>query len=682
MPHPSEAPRRLTLERGASLFALVALAIAQPVLDVIANSPEFFVARDTAPWRAVAAVGAICVGLPLLLLAIEVTVRRLSFRAGTAIHGVLLSVLIAALAMPLVKASIPGWPWDGIGGVAVGLAGAVGYFRARAARLFLTILAPAALVVPAVFFVSADVRRGLLPPTASAHPEAMARTPPIVFVVFDELPLNSLLNARREIDTEWYPNFAALARDGYWFRNAGTVSSQTVWAVPALVSGRYPMTPHSLPNLRYYPDNLFTLLAGRYDITAFMPFRQLCPAGVCRGDTTVLDTVPGLLADFGLLWLHVVLPERFAGGLPPVNENWMGFAQAAERGPGRRAANFRAAEFDRFVRSIEGRPAQLHYLHTLLPHWPLQYAATGRRYPGPSYSSRKEGGRRLFLETSAEYADALHQRHLAQVRFADRLLGDLVARLRHLNAYETTLLIITADHGSSYREGTERRIEGRNNSWDIIHVPLFLKLPGQRQGATVDRIAESVDVLPTVIDLLSLETGIDLDGRSLLDERLPARTTRTFIQRGRARAVRRDLDDLTAASRVSLERKIARFGNGDPHTLYAPPDTRHLLGRAGPDLPVRAGALPEIAIDDAHRFQQVDLSTDLLPLHVGGSIRGTSTAPLTLAVVLNGTVAAVTRSFRRQGEHVFGTLVPEDLFREGSNQIGVVVLDEGRLSAR
>jgi hypothetical protein len=510
----------------------------------------------------------------------------------------------------------------------------------------------------------------------------MARTPPIVFVVFDELPLNSLLNARREIDAEWYPNFAALARDGYWFRNAGTVSSQTVWAVPALLSGRYPMTPHSLPNLRYYPDNLFTLLAGRYDITAFMPFRQLCPAGVCRGDTTVHDTVPGLLADLGLVWLHVVVPERFAGGLPPVNENWMGFAQGAERGPGRRAANFRAAEFDRFVQSIEGRPAQLHYLHTLLPHWPLQYAATGRRYPGPSYSSRKEGGRRLFLETTAEYADALHQRHLAQVRFADRLLGNLVARLRHLNAYDTTLLIVTADHGSSYREGTERRMEGRNNSWDIIHVPLLVKLPGQPQGATVDRIAESVDVLPTVIDLLSLESDVDLDGRSLLDERLPARTTRTFIQRGRARAVRRDLDDLTEASRVSLDRKIARFGNGDPRALYAPPDARHLLGRAAPDLPVRPGAPAEIAIEDADRFRQVDLSSDLLPLHVGGSIRGTPNAPLTLAVVLNGAVAAVTRSFLRQGEHVFGTLVPEDLFRAGSNQVDVVVLDERRLSAR
>ena len=53
-------------------------------------------------------------------------------------------------------------------------------------------------------------------------------------VIFDELPLTSLMDEKRQIDPVRYPNFAALADDGYWFRNATTVTDYTVQAVPAI----------------------------------------------------------------------------------------------------------------------------------------------------------------------------------------------------------------------------------------------------------------------------------------------------------------------------------------------------------------------------------------------------------------------------------------------------------------
>ena len=59
----------------------------------------------------------------------------------------------------------------------------------------------------------------------------------MVLIVFDELPLAALLNERGQIDAKRFPNFAALARDSDWFRNAVTVADTTEQAVPAIFSG-------------------------------------------------------------------------------------------------------------------------------------------------------------------------------------------------------------------------------------------------------------------------------------------------------------------------------------------------------------------------------------------------------------------------------------------------------------
>ena len=85
--------------------------------------------------------------------------------------------------------------------------------------------------------------------TASDHGPlegvTFATTPPIVVVVFDQLPLISLLDRDGRIDGTLYPNFAALSRDAAWFRNASAVGDMTNWALPAILTGNYPTGPTS-----------------------------------------------------------------------------------------------------------------------------------------------------------------------------------------------------------------------------------------------------------------------------------------------------------------------------------------------------------------------------------------------------------------------------------------------------
>ena len=445
----------VTLERAAVVIGLAAIAIAQPIFEVVANSPEFFAARGTAPATAVTAVLAISFGIPVALLAIERALRSVSPKTAAVFFSAAVAVLSAAATLPWIK-QIEGvvFPMDAAIAFVTGVCVAAADARNRVARQFLVALGLAALVVPALFLADPVVRQTLQPFESAASLPAVERKPPIVLVIFDELPLNSLLAADGTIDAGRYPNFATFARDSYWFRNTSTVASNTSHAVPAILSGRYPTTVNDVPTIEYYPVNLFTALAPHYEISASFRFRTLCPRRACL-EAGVADTVGSLLADLGVVWLHIVLPDTLASTLPPVTEDWGEFARD-DAPQSRDIRNDREGLFAQFVSSIDGRPARVHFIHSMLPHMAFEYVPSGRRYHRPDYESLIFRRSRLFERSSPAYADSLHQRHLAQVGFVDHLVGSLVARLREVGAYDEALVIITADHGASYRGGRSR----------------------------------------------------------------------------------------------------------------------------------------------------------------------------------------------------------------------------------
>ena len=116
----------------------------------------------------------------------------------------------------------------------------------------------------------------LVPPRAAAGPRASerrgaAQRPDVVLLVLDEFPGDSLLDAGGRIDPVRYPNFAALASDATWFRNAYSVYDSTTKAVPLILDGRRPV-PGSPADRRYHPQSIFDALA-----------RQRLPDGELRG---------------------------------------------------------------------------------------------------------------------------------------------------------------------------------------------------------------------------------------------------------------------------------------------------------------------------------------------------------------------------------------------------------------
>ena len=270
---------RLAALHIASLWGL---AVAQPLFDVLRGSPEFFVAHDAGPANLVGVVLLCCLAGPTIAALVLWIADRLApgWRPGAA--GIMVGSLTAAIALAALK-PLGGWhPGLSLALAAgCGAAAGVAYIRLAPLRLFATLLSPALVVVPVAFLLTTGIA-GLLAASDEepALDVAFGATPPVVIAIFDQLPLISLLDADGRIDPALYPHFAALASESTWFRNASAVAEYTSFALPAILTGTYPELGR-LPVAADYPENLFTLLGGRYRLHVQEPLTELCPAALC-----------------------------------------------------------------------------------------------------------------------------------------------------------------------------------------------------------------------------------------------------------------------------------------------------------------------------------------------------------------------------------------------------------------
>lgn len=664
------------LTRALELGALFSLGVAHPIFEVLAGSPEFFVARSTSLQLLFEFVLFLCIGLPLSLVLMELIASVFDARAAAAIHSGALVLLLTVTLLPWTK--MIGF-LGARGSISIAAAAALAIVVARhkhdEIRWFLLALSPAIVVVPAFFVLNENVWTAVVPSTERFGAPAIDSAPNIVFIVFDEFPLNSLLDENYRIDDVRFPNFAALADDAYWFRNASTVSSQTMWAVPAIVTGIYPVEIGAVPTRRYYPNNLFTLLSDRYEATLFGRFLQLCPVDKCAYDLeTSGESLGALIADLSIVYLHVITPTAMSDRLPPIVGDWRGFAtrRLFRDDGGRRVANDRSSEFERFLGTMgPDNDGHLYFLHSLLPHAPFNYTPSGRRYHAPG--TQTSG---LFLEQTQAFANYVHKRHLLQVGFVDLLIGKLIGRLEELGIYDSTMIVITGDHGSSFREGLPRRGLSDENYPDIMLVPLFIKLPNQSEGIVSDRNVETVDIIPTIARELSIDLPYEVDGRSAIDPDTADRSQKTFVQRTLTRVRVIALDDGIQSSFTSWEHKLEVFGSGPWAGLFAGASDASLIGQpvdlflAERESPIR------IDLGDPQRFNSVDTEATWLPLFVEGRVSGAD-ATVRVAVALNGRIAAFADSYEKgNGSWWFATVIPVESLVQGPNTVDLYAVDE------
>jgi hypothetical protein len=194
----------------------------------------------------------------------------------------------------------------------------------------------------------------------------------------------------------------------------------------------------------------------------------------------------------------------------------------------------------------------------------------------------------------------------------------------------------------------------RENVQEIAPVPFFLKAPGQKRGRISDKPLQTIDVLPSIDDLLATRIPWAVDGRSALARGTPARR-REIIAKKFKHTYAVDTPSFESAKRAALARKLRLFGAG----LYRFGPRPDLIGR-------RVGG--------GGRDLEVDPASGFVPTHVSGTIRdGRRGGGRTVAVAVNGRVAATGLTFTLEGadEEQYSVLVPEHALHRGRNRVAV-----------
>ena len=138
-------------------------------------------------------------------------------------------------------------------------------------------------------------------------------------------------------------------------------------------------------------------------------------------------------------------------------------------------------------------------------------------------------------------------------------------------------------------------------------------------------------------------SSLRLDGRSLIDGRVPERSSTHLLLREPASTRHHVPSEICRPSvpKASNERS-ADLARGDLTALYAPPGARHLLGMNVSRSAMHPAPDVQITIRNPRQFEAVNRDRDPLPLYVRGVLSTSRSEPLSVAVVVNGIVAAVT----------------------------------------
>ncbi len=106
------------------------------------------------------------------------------------------------------------------------------------------------------------------------------------------------------------------------------------------------------------------------------------------------------------------------------------------------------------------------------------------------------------------------QPYAGEVAYVDDCIGQVIGKLKELGLYDSTLLIITGDHGEMLGEHFET-YHGYFIYQSAIRVPLIIRVPDQQVGKRVSDLVGLVDITPTICSLLEVDRPPVVHGEDL-----------------------------------------------------------------------------------------------------------------------------------------------------------------------
>lgn len=236
-----------------------------------------------------------------------------------------------------------------------------------------------------------------------------------------------------------------------------------------------------------------------------------------------VPTLAGILKERG--WLSAALSHN-----PDLNER-AGLARGFDRfqstpsDGGRFVDASLAIAWLRELLGSGGGPV-FAYLHLMNAHGPYAVPPASRsallgRPPSPGFTwgdplmsgVQRRGAAVLRARVSDDYRRSLVEQYDTAVHYSLDVVAALLELLDRAGRYDDALIVVTSDHGEELFDhgGFDH---GATLHGEVLRVPLYVKVPGSRAGARSDVPVSTLDVVPTILDLVGLP-AMPMDGISL-----------------------------------------------------------------------------------------------------------------------------------------------------------------------
>jgi len=103
----------------------------------------------------------------------------------------------------------------------------------------------------------------------------------------------------------------------------------------------------------------------------------------------------------------------------------------------------------------------------------------------------------------------------AEIFYADKCFGDVLATLEQLKVLDDTIIIFTSDHGESVHGEHGIYCDHMDAYEQVSHVPLVVSCPGRVAPRKIDALVQHIDIAPTVLESFGVKTPEEFEGRSL-----------------------------------------------------------------------------------------------------------------------------------------------------------------------
>jgi len=340
------------------------------------------------------------------------------------------------------------------------------------------------------------------------HPKTAASAAPASAVVTAGNPLNVVLITIDTLRADHLgaygyarptsPRIDALARSGALFERAYTFWPKTRGSFVMMMTGRRPSVngySKTHPILVDFNPTLASVLKG---------------AGY---QTTALVDNPNVAARYG-----------YSKGFDRYRETW------EEKGLESEMARTRAitTEAVSFLRERKSEAPFLLWLHYVNPHAPYTPPAPyDRAFMDKGAQSTKRlpvvpgfhGG--IPKQWAVEGQDRLGYyvaQYDGEIAAVDQEVGQVIDAVAAAGLTGKTLVVLTSDHGESLGEHEYYFDHGEDLFEPSMAIPLIVALPGAAAGVRSRALASTLDLVPTVLDLLKVSYPPDLAGVSLLAE--------------------------------------------------------------------------------------------------------------------------------------------------------------------